>query len=83
MVQRETIRTRWYVSTVRTLALGLGVTLLVPFVTLALLPMLLFLVPVAIVGLPFLIPAFVTGTLAARDESKRLQARRPQLAIVR
>jgi hypothetical protein len=35
------------------------------------------------VGLPFLIPAFVTGTLAARDESKRLQARRPQLAIVR
>jgi hypothetical protein len=82
MVQLQPIPPRWYVSTTRVIAFGLSLTLLVPFVALALMPMLLFALPVAIVGLPFLIPAFVTGTLSARDASKR-RAGRPHFSLVR
>jgi hypothetical protein len=67
-------------------ATAFAVALLPPFIALALAPMLLMLVPVAIVGIPFMLPAMLAGSLAARAEDQRrtkLLAMRRRLALVR
>jgi hypothetical protein len=51
--------------------------LLPPFIALAVLPMLLLLAPVALIGVPFIIPALLTGSLAARSEDKVRASWRP------
>jgi hypothetical protein len=48
-----------------------AVLLLPPFLLLAVLPMLLFMLPVAIVGIPFIIPALLSVSVAARSEELR------------
>lgn len=63
-----------------------AIALLPPFIALALAPMLLMLVPVALVGIPFMVPAMLTGSLAARAEDRRRTrslALRRRLALVR
>jgi hypothetical protein len=55
----------------------LAVLLLPPFIALAVFPMLLLLAPVALIGVPFIIPALVTGSLAARSEDKLRASWRP------
>jgi len=54
-----------------------AVLLLPPFIALAVLPMLLLLAPVALIGVPFIIPALLTGSLAARSEDKVRASWRP------
>lgn len=54
-----------------------AVVLLPPFIALAVLPMLLLLAPVALIGVPFIIPALLTGSLAARSEDKVRASWRP------
>jgi hypothetical protein len=83
MALSETPDRTSFASTGRVFATAAGLVLLLPFTLLALAPMLLFLVPVAIVGIPFMIPAFVTGMAAFRSESRRMRSTRPQLALVR
>lgn len=51
--------------------------LLPPFIALAIVPMLLLLAPVALIGVPFIIPALVSGSLAARSEDKFRASWRP------
>jgi hypothetical protein len=53
------------------------VLLLPPFILLAMAPMLLLLAPVALIGVPFIIPALITGSLAARSEDKLRASWRP------
>lgn len=55
-----------------------AVFLLPPFIALAIAPMLIMLVPVAIVGIPFMIPAFFSGTLSASLELRRVESWRPR-----
>jgi hypothetical protein len=83
MALSETPDRNSFASAGRVFAAIVGLILLLPFTLLALAPMLLFLVPVAIVGIPFMIPAFVTGLAAIRGESRRTLATRPRLALVR
>jgi hypothetical protein len=54
-----------------------AVLLLPPFIALAVAPMLLLLAPVALIGVPFIIPALLTGSLAARSEDKVRASWRP------
>jgi hypothetical protein len=54
-----------------------AVLLLPPFIALAIIPMLLFLLPVALIGIPFIIPALISGSLAARSEDKLRASWRP------
>ena len=63
---------RPFVRVCAVLAAGL---LLPPFVLLAIVPMLLMLVPVAMVGIPFLIPALVSGPLAEHGQQRRIRLR--------
>jgi hypothetical protein len=51
--------------------------LLPPFILLAIVPMLLLLAPVALIGVPFIIPALISGSLAARSEDKVRASWRP------
>ncbi len=55
----------------------IAVLLLPPFIALAIAPMLLLLAPVALIGVPFIIPALLTGSLAARSEDKVRASWRP------
>ena len=62
--------------------LGIGLRLLsillLPPVCLAMLvPLVLFGLPVALVGIPFMLPALLTGTLSARSEARRRASYRP------
>lgn len=61
----------------RVTATVMAVILLPPFIALAILPMLLFMLPVALIGIPFIIPALITGSLAAREEDKLRASWRP------
>ena len=62
----------------RVVAVLVALMLLPPFIALAVAPMLLFLVPVAIVGVPFMIPAFFPGSLSTSLELKRVESWRPR-----
>jgi hypothetical protein len=55
-----------------------AVLLLPPFLLLAVAPMLLFLIPVAVVAIPFIIPALLRGSIAAHQAERR----RTRLRIV-
>jgi hypothetical protein len=72
-------------SALRWVTTILAVLLLPPFIALAVFPMLLLLAPVALIGVPFIIPALVTGSLAARSEDKLRASWRPPVpaAILR
>jgi hypothetical protein len=61
----------------RLLATIATVLLLPPFILLAVLPMMLFLVPVALIGIPFIIPALVSVSLAVRSEERQRASLRP------
>lgn len=65
-------------GTSRVAAAVAALLLLPPFIALAVAPMLLLLVPVAIVGIPFMIPAFFSGTLSSRVELRRIESWRPR-----
>jgi hypothetical protein len=69
----------------RLIATASAIVLLPPFIMLALAPMLLMLIPVAMVGIPFILPAMLSGSLAARSEERRRMSRKlaPRLALVR
>lgn len=54
--------------------------LLPPFLLLAVAPMMLLLAPVALIGIPFIVPALVSVSLAARSEDKQRASWRPPLA---
>jgi hypothetical protein len=53
--------------------------LLPPFLLLAVVPMLLVLSPVALIGIPFILPAMVSGSLAARSEDRQRASWKPPL----
>ena len=53
------------------------VLLLPPFIALAVLPMLLLLAPVALICIPFIVPAMLSGSLAARSEDIQRASWRP------
>ena len=53
------------------------ILLLPPFVALAVVPMLLFLLPIALIGIPFIVPAMLCGSLAARTEDRQRASWRP------
>jgi hypothetical protein len=73
---RHAGRTRTLVRVTATLA---TVLLLPPFLLLAVLPMMLFLVPVAIVGIPFIVPALLSVSFAARtEEIQRRESWKPK-----
>ena len=53
------------------------VLLVPPFIALAVLPMLLLLAPVALICIPFIVPAMLSGSLAARSEDIQRASWRP------
>ena len=53
------------------------VLLLPPFIALAVFPMLLLLLPVALICIPFIVPAMLSGSLAARLEDRQRASWRP------
>ena len=55
----------------RVLASAAALLLLPPFIVVAVAPMLLVLVPVAMVGIPFIVPALFSGSRAAYLEHRR------------
>jgi hypothetical protein len=61
----------------RVVATIASLLLLPPFIVLAVAPMLLLLVPVAMVGIPFIIPALFNGTVAAFLEDQRRASWKP------
>lgn len=61
-------RVRRGLSLIKLGAVLLAALLLPPFVLLCLLPMLLFSLPLALVGLPFVVAALLPGSLAARSQ---------------
>ena len=64
-------------SVLRAIASVAAILLLPPFVVLAVAPMLLMLVPVALIGIPFIVPAMLSGSLAARAEDRQRASWRP------
>lgn len=54
----------------RVIAAVMAGILLLPFVLLALVPMLIMFVPVAVVGIPLLAPVMLSGVMAARWEGR-------------
>jgi hypothetical protein len=61
----------------RIFATTAAVLLLPPFLLLAVVPMLLFMLPIALIGIPFIVPALMSGVLAARTEDKVRASWRP------
>lgn len=61
----------------RVLATIATVLLLPPFLVLAIAPMLLLLAPVALIGIPFIVPAMLSGSLAAREDDRVRASYRP------
>ena len=64
---RRTIRLSGLLKVIATV---MTAVLLPPFLALAFAPLLLFLVPVALVAVPCMIPAMLSGSLAARSEDR-------------
>jgi hypothetical protein len=54
-----------------------AVVLLPPFIALAVLPMLLLLAPLTLICIPFMVPAMLSGSLAAREEDIQRASWRP------
>ena len=59
----------------RFLAIAATLVLLPPVLALLLLPLLLFAAPAALIGIPFMIPALLAGTLSARSDQRRRNMR--------
>ncbi|MET0388934.1 MAG: hypothetical protein ABW321_23375, partial [Polyangiales bacterium] len=64
-------------STWRLIATVVTLILLPPFLALAVAPMLLLLAPVALIGIPFIVPAMLSGSLAARTEDRQRAEHKP------
>lgn len=62
---------------VRVVATVATIFLLPPFLLLAVVPMLLFSLPIALIGIPFILPALCAGSLAARTEDQKRASWRP------
>jgi hypothetical protein len=62
----------------RALIALLAVLLVPPFIVLAVAPMLLLLLPVALIGIPFIVPAMLSSSLAARTEDRKRASLRPK-----
>jgi len=58
-------------------SIWISVLLLPPFFVLAIAPMLLVLIPVAIVAIPFIIPAMFSGSLTHLQEERQRASIRP------
>ncbi|HKP61005.1 MAG TPA: hypothetical protein VJV78_29950 [Polyangiales bacterium] len=71
---RDGARSRGLLRVTATIA---TVLLLPPFIALAVLPMLLLLAPVALICIPFIVPAMLSGSLAARSEDIQRASWRP------
>ena len=56
----------------------LALILVPPFLVLAVAPMLLMLTPVALIGIPFIVPAMLSSSLAQRTEDKQRASWRPK-----
>ena len=73
MDQDTTQRSERICNALRSASIGLSLLMLPPFLVLAVAPMLLFLCPVAMVAIPFVIPALLSGSLAtSRERPKRM-----------
>jgi hypothetical protein len=85
MNQDEVPRTSRLGGVLRVTTTIAAALLLPPFIALAIIPMLLFLLPVALIGIPFIIPALISGSLAARSEDKFRASWRPpeQVPVLR
>lgn len=68
---------RW--SAARIVATVCAVILLLPFLLLAMLPMLIMFVPIAVIAIPVIAPVMLSGKLAAQWE-KRARAPQPAAA---
>lgn len=84
MPQTQIERAQSFFGGLRSAAIAATLLLLPPFFVLAVAPMLLFLVPVAILGIPFIIPALCPGSLGAlQDQRRRARGKAlPRLALV-
>ncbi len=78
MDQLDTQRSEHICDNFRRAGIGASVVLLPPFLVLAVVPMLVLLIPVAMVGIPFIVPALFSGSRAAREEQLRHQSWRPR-----
>jgi len=72
----RTVRMR---SAVRTLVALAAVLLLAPFLLLAVAPMLLMLGPVAVIGIPMIVPALLCSSLGARSRERKRSSHRPDV----
>lgn len=54
-----------------------------PILLLALAPLLIVLAPVALVGIPFIVPAMLSGSLAARSEDRARASWLPRRRLVK
>jgi hypothetical protein len=70
-------RSERILAILRKTSIWISVLLLPPFFVLAIAPMLLVLVPVAIVAIPFIIPAMFSGSLTALSEERQRASMRP------
>jgi hypothetical protein len=70
-------RSERILAILRKTSIWISVLLLPPFFVLAIAPMLLVLVPVAIVAIPFIIPAMFSGSLTALSEERQRASVRP------
>jgi hypothetical protein len=77
MRERELTGLRRRRGVLRVMATVATILLLPPFLLLAVVPMLLFSLPIALIGLPFILPALCTGTLAARTEDQKRASWKP------
>jgi hypothetical protein len=70
-------RTVRMLSVARALVALAAVLLLAPFLLLAVAPMLLMLGPVALIGIPMLVPALLYSSLGARSRERKRSSPRP------
>lgn len=76
MEDRRVLRPRTRLLRITTTLLAL--ILVPPFLVLAVAPMLLLLTPVALIGIPFIVPAMISSSLAQRTEDKQRASWRPK-----
>jgi hypothetical protein len=79
MKPRETLSGYRSYGVLRLIATGAAILLLPPFLVLAVAPMLLVLAPIALIGIPFIVPAMLSGSLAARSEDRQRASWKPPL----
>jgi hypothetical protein len=77
MEDPKAARSERILAIMRMTSIWISVLLIPPFFVLAIAPMLLVLIPVAIVAVPFIIPAMFSGSLTALSEERQRASIRP------